>query len=317
MKMPAEQDPTVVIKLFCNHLYPFVRMAAWHRFATIWKSQLRSQQRDVIWCNQKVDSARRGVAREAQYFEHLWALRRLHGCFRWRFAPLVIELFTLHESSPHSWRKPRKRICKHCFVFFQQTPFFALEGQGIWDFLRTCGLQQTRWGEQTSWKLWHPTCSCTKSGESYIGDPVEIGTKTCPSNAPAMRTHENCALLHSKCRPTQIPTNKCKQMQTSQFNCKSPGQLSESPRVQYGNICRLQQQCFRLQNAWRRVLQPRKFIPNLRCVLSVLSKLSWVCSFSQTLAIQSWLSEPSMTKPLKSGVPCRVEFMRLWRMYFA
>jgi hypothetical protein len=28
MKMPAEQDPTVVIKLFCNHLYPFVRMAA-------------------------------------------------------------------------------------------------------------------------------------------------------------------------------------------------------------------------------------------------------------------------------------------------
>ena len=103
-----------------------------------------------------------------------------------------------------------------------------MEGQGIWDFLRTCGLQQTRWGEQTSWKLWHPTCSCTKSGESYIGDPVEIWTKTCPSNAPAMRTHENCALLHSKCRPTQIPTNKCKQMQTNANKCK---QASSTAKV--------------------------------------------------------------------------------------
>jgi len=64
--------------------------------------------------------------------------------------------------------------------------------------------------------------------ESYIGDPVEIWTKTCPSNAPAMRTHENCALLHSKCRPTQIPTNKCKQMQTNANKCK---QASSTAKV--------------------------------------------------------------------------------------
>ena len=70
-------------------------------------------------------------------------------------------------------------------------------------------------------------------------------------------------------------------------------------RTNANNMLPYAAQCFGLHNVWRCVLQlPRKFILNSSCVLSALSELSWVCSVSQTLPIQSWLSEPSMTNPL-------------------